>query len=110
MLNAIWRPVRNQTFAVDGDASFCVLTDVEELSDDGIIRCAPVYEEKVVMLEPRLCEAPGIIHLLIKSDDGCDVVFPKVWDVGLRSVQRVPWDNNEQKKPTKKQKQKTLWD
>lgn len=42
------------------------------------------------MFKPRVCKTSGIIHLLVESDDGSDVVLPEVWDVGLRSVQRVP--------------------
>lgn len=82
--------VRNLTFAVDSNGSFCVLTDVEELPDDGVVWCTPVHKEQVLMLKARLCETPGIIHLLVESDDSGDVMIPEVWDVGLRSVQRVP--------------------
>lgn len=73
-----------------GDASFRVLADVEKLPDDGVVGRAPVHEEEVVVLEARLCEAPGVVHLLVESDNGCDVVLPEVRDVGLRSVQWVP--------------------
>lgn len=72
-----------------GDGSFCILTDVEKLPDDGIIRRAPVDEEEVVVLEARLCKAPGVVHLLVESDDSCDVVLPEVGDVSLRSVQWI---------------------
>ena len=75
---------------MDSDGSFCVLADVEELPDDGVVRRAPVHKEQVVVLEARFCETPGVVHLLVESDDGGDVVVPEVWDVGLRSVQRVP--------------------
>lgn len=81
--------VRNLTFAVDSNGSFCVLTDVEELPDDGVGRCTPVHKEQIVMLKARVCETPGIVHLLVESDDSGDVMIPEVWDVGLRSVQRV---------------------
>lgn len=78
------------TFAVDSDGSFCILTNVEELPNDGVVRCAPVYKEQVVMFKASLRETSGIVHFLIESDDSSDVMFPEVWDVGLRSVQRVP--------------------
>lgn len=78
--------VRNLTLAVDGNGSLCVLTDVEELPDDGVSWCTPVHKEQIVMLKARFCETPGIIHLLVKSDDRADVMIPEVWDVGLGSV------------------------
>lgn len=81
---------RNLTFAVDGDGPFSILTYAEELPDDGVVWSAPVDKEQVVVLEPGLGEPLGVVHLLIKSDDGGDVMFPKVWDVCLRGVQRVP--------------------
>lgn len=80
---------RNLTFAVHGDGSFRILTDIEELPDDRVVGGAPVHEEEVVVLEARLCEAPGVVHLLVESDDSRDIVLPEVRDVGLRSVQWV---------------------
>lgn len=81
---------RNLTFAVDSHGSFSILADVEELPDDGVVWSAPVHEEQVVMFEAGLGEAFGVVHFLVESDDGGDVVFPKVRDVCLRGVQRVP--------------------
>lgn len=78
------------TFAVDGDGSFSILTDVEELPDDGVVGSAPIHKEQIVVFEPGLSETFGVVHLLVKSDDGRDIMFPKVWDVCLRGVQRVP--------------------
>lgn len=75
---------------MDGNGSFSILAYVEELPDDGVVWSAPIDKEQVVMFEPGLCETFGVVHLLIKSDDGSDVMFPKVWDVCLRGVQRVP--------------------
>lgn len=75
---------------MDSNGSLSILTNVEELPDDGVIRCTPVHKEQIVMLKPRLRETPGIVHLLIESHDSGDVMIPEVWDVGLRSVQRVP--------------------
>ena len=57
--------VRKLTFAVDSNGSLSILTNVEELPDDGVIRCTAVHKEQIVMLKPRLCETPGIVHLLI---------------------------------------------
>lgn len=82
--------MRNLTFAVDSNGSFCILTNVEELPDDGVVWCTPIHKEQIVVLKPRLCETPGIIHLLIEPDDSGDVMISEVWDVGLRSVQWVP--------------------
>lgn len=73
-----------------GDGSFRILTNIEKLPDDGIVWRAPVYKEQVVVLKAHLCEAPGVVHFLVESDDSRDIVFPEIWDVGLRSVQRVP--------------------
>lgn len=82
--------VRNLTFAVDSNGSFCVLTDVEELPDNGVIWCTPIHKEQIMMFKARVCKTSGIIHLLVETDDSGDVVFPKVRNVGLRSVQRIP--------------------
>jgi len=75
---------------VDRNGSFGVLADVEELPDDGVGRCTPVHEEQVVVLKAGFRETPSVVHLLVESDDGGDVVIPEVRDVGLGSVQRVP--------------------
>lgn len=83
------------TFTVDGDGSFGILTDVEELSDDRVVRRTPVHKEQVVMLEAGVCETPGVVHFLVESDDTRDVVFPEIRDVGLGSVQRVSWRRKE---------------
>lgn len=80
---------RRLTFAVDRNGPLSALTYAEELPDDGVVWSAPVDKEQIVMFEPGLCEALGVVHLLVESDDGSDVIFPKVWDVGLRGVQRV---------------------
>lgn len=80
---------RHLTFAVDRNGPLSILTYAEELPDDGVVWSAPVDKEQIVMFEPGLCEPLGIVHLLIESDDGSDVIFPKVRDVGLRGVQRV---------------------
>lgn len=80
----------NLTFAVDSNGSFCVLADVEELPDNGVVRCAPIHKEQVMMLKARICKAPGIIHLLVETDDSGDVVIPEVRNVGLGSMQRIP--------------------
>lgn len=80
---------RHLTFAVDRNGPLSILTYAEELPDNGVVWSAPVDKEQIVMFEPGLCEALGVVHLLVESDDGGDVIFPKVWDVGLRGVQRV---------------------
>lgn len=75
---------------MDSNGSIAIFTNVEELPDNGVVGCTPIYKEQIVMLKPCLCETPGIIHFLIESDDSSNVVLPEVRDVGLRSVQRVP--------------------
>lgn len=82
--------VRNLTFAVDSYGSFCILTDVEELPDNSVVWCTPIHKEQVMMFKARVCKTPCIIHLLVEADDSCDVMFPKVRNVGLRSVERIP--------------------
>lgn len=72
-----------------GDSSFCILADIEKLPDDRVVGRAPVHEEEVVVLEAHLCEAPGVVHLLVEPDDGRDVVLPEVRDVDLGGVQWV---------------------
>lgn len=75
---------------MDCYASLCTLTDVEELPDDGVIGRASIHKEQVVMFKARVRKPSGIVHLFVESDNGGDVVLPEVWDVGLRSMERVP--------------------
>lgn len=75
---------------MDCYGSLCTLTDVEELPDYGVIGGAPVHKEHVVMFKARVCEPSGIVHLFVESDNGGDVILPEVWDVSLRSMERVP--------------------
>lgn len=83
------------------NSSFCVLTDVQELPDNRVIRGAPIHKEKIMMFKAGVCKTPGIIHLLVKANDSGDVVFPKVRNVGLWSVQRVPCGKTEKKHASK---------
>ena len=76
---------------MDRYRSFCVLTDVEELPDDAVGRCTPVHEEQVVVFKAGVGKTPGIVHLLVEADDSGDVVFSEVRNVGLGSMQRIPW-------------------
>lgn len=75
---------------MDSNGPLSILTYAEELPDDGVVWSAPVDKEQVVVFEPGLGEPLGVIHFLVESDDGSDVMLPKVWDVCLRGVQRVP--------------------
>lgn len=75
---------------MDSDGPFCILTDVEELPDDGVIGCAPVHEEQVMVFKAGVRKTASVVHLLVEPDDGGDVVLPEVRDVRLRSMQRVP--------------------
>ena len=74
---------------MDSYGAFCVLTDVEELPDDGVGGRAAVHEEQVVVLEAGVGEAPGVVHFLVEPYDSGNVVLPEVREVGLRGVQRV---------------------
>ena len=74
---------------MDSYGTFCVLTDVEELPDDGVSGRAAVHEEQVVVLEAGVGEAPGVVHLLVEPYDSGDVVLPEVREVGLGGVERV---------------------
>lgn len=76
---------------MNSDSSVCVLTDVEELPDDGVVWRAPVHEEEVVVLKAHVGETLCVIHLLVETDDGCDIVFPEVRKVGLGGMKRVTW-------------------
>lgn len=80
------------TFAVDSYGPLRVLTDVQELPDDGVGRRAAVHKEQVLVLEAGVREAPRIVHLLVEPHDGGDVVLPEVREVGLRGVERVSWN------------------
>lgn len=77
------------TFAVDGHGSLCALTDVQETACDDVTGCAAIHKEEVIVVEPSVSETLGIIDLLVQTDDAGHVVFPEVWEVSLRSMERV---------------------
>lgn len=79
------------TFAVDGNGSCGVLTDVQEAANDDVAGRAAVHEEEVVVLEAGVGEAPGVVNLLVQTDDARHVVLPEVREVCLGGVQRVTW-------------------
>lgn len=80
-----------RTFTVNSDPSFCILTDVQELCDDDVIGRAAVHKEQVMMAEAHICETFGVVHFLVETDDGGDVVLPEVREIGFRGVKRVSW-------------------
>lgn len=74
---------------MDSHSSLCILTDVQESTNDDVIGRAAIYEEEVVVVEAGVGESPAIIDLFVQADDGGHIVLPEVWEVSLRSVQWV---------------------
>lgn len=81
------------TFTVNSYGTVRIFTDVHELCDYGIIRCAPINKEQVVVVKTHICEPFGIIHFFVQAYDSGDVVLPEVWEVGLRSMEGITWGN-----------------
>ena len=77
------------TFAVDRYGALAALTDVQEALGDDVTGRAAVQEEQVVVAEASVCEALGIVDLLVEPNDSADIVFAEVGKVGFRRVQRV---------------------
>lgn len=72
-----------------GNSSVCVLTDVQESSDDGVTGRAAVYEEQLKVVKTGIHESLGVVDLPVQTHHCRYVVFPEVREVGLRCVQRV---------------------
>lgn len=77
------------TFTVNSYGTICIFTDVHELGDYGIVRCAPINKEQVVVVKTHICEPFGIVHFFVQAYDSGDVVLPEIWEVGLRSMERI---------------------
>lgn len=77
------------TFAVNGNSSVCILTQVQEPTHYAITRCAPIHKEQIVMVESSVCKPSSIINLLIEPNDCGDIVFPEIWEVGFWGMQWV---------------------
>lgn len=74
---------------MDGDGALAALTDVQEVVCDDVTGRAAIQEEEVVVMETSVGETFGIVDLLVQPNDGADVVFPEVREVGFRSMQGV---------------------
>lgn len=74
---------------MDRNGSVCILADVQEFGDDGIVGRTAVYKEQVMVLEAHVCETLGVVHLLVEPDDGGDVVLPEVGEIRFRGMKRV---------------------
>jgi hypothetical protein len=77
------------TFAVNSYCPFGVFADFEKGRQDVVGGNAAVNEEQVVVFEAGICESPGVVNLLVESNDGRYVVLAKIREVSLWCVQRV---------------------
>lgn len=80
---------RPLTLAVHGHSTAGALAHVQKASGDEVRWCAPVQEEKVVVLKASVLETPGIIQLPVESDHRGDLVLSEVRKVELGGVQGV---------------------
>ena len=78
--------VIKRTFAMDGDGALGVFTDLEKALQDAVTGHGAVDEEHVVVVEAGVGEAPGVVDLLVETDDGRDAVFAEVREVCFRCV------------------------
>lgn len=77
------------TLAVDSDGTIRALTDMQESACDDVTGCAAIHEEQVIVVEAGICEALGVVDLLVEADDGGDVVLAEVWEVGLGGMEWI---------------------
>lgn len=75
---------------MNSDCSFGIFADFEEGRHDVVRGDAAVNEEQVVVFEAGISESPGVVNLLVESNDCRHVVLAKIRKVCLWSVQRVP--------------------
>lgn len=73
--------------------TICSFADVNKLVDYGIVWGAPINKEQVVVVKTHICEPFGIVHFFVQAYDSGDVVLPEIWEVGLRSMERITWGN-----------------
>ena len=71
---------------MDCKAALWTLRYRQELLKDGVAGRAAIDEEEIVMLEPRVREASGVVDLLVQPHYCGDVVFSEVGEVCFGSV------------------------
>lgn len=74
---------------MNSDGTIRAFADMQKAACDDIAGRAAVHEEQVIVVKASICEALGIIDLLVEADDGGDVVLTEVWEVSLRGVERI---------------------
>lgn len=74
------------TFAVDGNCAIGRLANGEEPFHDYVGWSGTVRKKEIPVLESRPGESSSIVNPLIQTDDGGDVILPKVGEIGFRSV------------------------
>ncbi len=66
-----------------GHGSKRALADVQEAAGDDVAGRAAVHKEQVVMVETGICEALGVVDLLVEAYYGGDVVLAEIWEISL---------------------------
>lgn len=74
---------------MDSDSTIRALADMQKAAHDDIAGRAAVHKEQVIVVKASICEALGIIDLLVEADDGGDVVLTKVWEVSLGGMEGI---------------------
>lgn len=74
------------TFAVHSHCSARALADVQEAAGDDVTGRAAIHKEQVIVVKTGVCEALGIVDLLIEANYGRDVVFAEIREIRLRRV------------------------
>lgn len=74
---------------MDSNSTIRGLADMQEAAHDDVTGRAAIHEEQVIVVKAGICEALGIVDLLVEANDGGDVVLAKVGKVGLWGMKRI---------------------
>jgi len=74
------------TFTVNSYCPLGILREFQKLAHDRVTWCAAVDEEEIKVVETSVGKTPGIVYLLVQADNGRDIVFSEVREVGFWSV------------------------
>ena len=77
------------TFTVDGNSSFSLFHNTQELQRNRITRCTTIIEEQFMMIKASVAKSFGIIDFLIQTHNGRHISFTKISKIGFRCMQWI---------------------
>ena len=72
------------------NSTWSLFANCQELLQNFISRGRSVREEKIFVLEAVSSKPFGIIYFAVESNNCNDTMQTKVWEIGLRSMKRIP--------------------